>query len=137
MRDGGMDDEGLLTQGRIPISKIGDCLLVVIQTDLDDALVMDLQEDLTKTIVKTRARGTLIDISALDVVDTFTGRMLGAIAQMVSILDAACVLVGMRPAVAITLVELDMPLRTVPTAMNLDKGLRLVRERLGPAPGGR
>ena len=112
---------------RIPILKLGDFLLVSIQVDMHDRLAMSLQEDLTDRIVKTHARGVLIDISALDVVDSFIGRMLGHIAAMSRILDAETVVVGMRPAVAITLVELGLSLPGIRTALNIDKGMELLR----------
>jgi rsbT antagonist protein RsbS len=111
----------------IPILKIGDCLLVSIQVDMHDRLALQLQDDLTTRIVKTRARGVLIDISALEIVDSFIGRMLNNIAAMSRVLDAVTVVVGMRPAVAITLVELGLALHGVRTALNVDKGLALIR----------
>ncbi len=114
----------------VQIFEVEDCLLVAIQEDLDDRSVMQLQDRLTERISRTHARGVLIDISALDVVDTFIGRMLGSIARMAAILDAASVLVGMRPAVAITLVELGMHLEGVRTALNVDRGLRLIRSQI-------
>jgi len=123
----------------VQIFEVEDCLLVAIQEDLDDRSVMQLQDRLTERISRTHARGVLIDISALDVVDTFIGRMLGSIARMAAILDAASVLVGMRPAVAITLVELGMHLEGVRTALNVDRGLRLIRnqiDRRASADGG-
>ncbi len=112
---------------RIPILKMGEFLLVTIQVDMHDRLAMTLQEDLTDRIVKVRARGVLIDISALDVVDSFIGRMLGHIAAMSSILDAETVVVGMRPAVAITLVELGLSLPGIRTALNVEKGMEVLR----------
>ena len=112
---------------RIPILKMGEFLLVTIQVDMHDRLAMTLQEELTDRIVKTRARGVLIDISALDVVDSFIGRMLGHIAAMSSILDAETVVVGMRPAVAITLVELGLSLPGIRTALNVEKGMEVLR----------
>ena len=125
---------------RIPILKIADFLLVTVQVDMHDRLAMDLQEDLTEKIVATHARGVLIDISALDIVDSFIGRMLGNIAAMSGILDAKTVVVGMRPAVAITLVELGLSLPGVRTALNVDKGMELLRKSLEldfdePVPG--
>src|SRR6185437_2313347 len=111
----------------IPILKIGDCLLVSIQVDMHDRLAMALQDDLTIRIVQTRARGVMIDISALEIVDSFIGRMLNNIAGMSRVLDAVTVVVGMRPAVAITLVELGLTLTGVRTALNVDKGLALIR----------
>jgi rsbT antagonist protein RsbS len=115
---------------RIPILKLGDFLLVTVQVDMHDRLAMNLQEDLTEKIVATHARGVLIDISALDIVDSFIGRMLGNIAAMSGILDARTVVVGMRPAVAITLVELGLSLPGVRTALNVEKGMELLRTSL-------
>lgn len=112
---------------QIPILKIGDCLLVSIQVDMHDQLAMALQDDLTRKIVETRARGVMIDISALEIVDSFIGRMLNNVAAMSRVLDAVTVVVGMQPAVAITLVELGLSLTGVRTALNVDKGLALIR----------
>ena len=112
---------------RIPILKLGEFLLVSIQVDMHDRLAMTLQEDLTERIVQSHARGVLIDISSLDVVDSFIGRMLGHIASMSRVLDAETVVVGMRPAVAITLVELGLSLPGIRTALNVDKGMELLR----------
>ena len=120
---------------QIPILKIGDCLLVSIQVDMHDRLALALQDDLTKKIVTTRARGVLIDISALEVVDSFIGRMLNTIAATSRVLDAQTVVVGMRPAVAITLVELGLALHGVRTALNVDKGLALVRNLIDAGDG--
>ena len=114
----------------IPVLKIGDCLLVSIQVDMHDRLAMQLQEDLTNRIVATRARGVMIDISALEIVDSFIGRMLNNIAAMSRVLDAATVVVGMRPAVAITLVELGLTLQGVKTALNVERGFDLISRRL-------
>jgi rsbT antagonist protein RsbS len=112
---------------RIPILKMGDCLLVSIQVDMHDRLAMTLQDDLTTKIVATRAKGVLIDISSLEVVDSFIGRMLANIAAMAHVLDARTVVVGMRPAVAITLVELGLSLSGVRTALNVEQGMKLIR----------
>ena len=112
---------------RIPILKMGDSLLVSIQVDMHDRLAMTLQDDLTSRIVATRAKGVLIDISSLEVVDSFIGRMLANIAAMARILDARTVVVGMRPAVAITLVELGLSLAGVRTALNVEQGMKLIR----------
>src|ERR1700760_1486795 len=112
---------------QIPILRIGDCLLVSIQVDMHDRLAMALQDQLTTRIVSTRARGVMIDISALEIVDSFIGRMLNSIAAMSRVLDAVTVVVGMQPAVAITLVELGLGLSGVKTALNVDKGLALIR----------
>jgi len=112
----------------IPILKIGNCLLVSIQVDMHDRLAMALQDDLTQRIVQDGARGVMIDISALEIVDSFIGRMLNNIAAMSRVLDAVTVVVGMRPAVAITLVELGLTLSGVRTALNVDKGLALIRD---------
>jgi rsbT antagonist protein RsbS len=111
---------------RIPILKMGGSLLVSIQVDMHDRLAMTLQDDLTEKIVKHRARGVLIDISALEVVDSFIGRMLANIAAMSRVLDAQTVVVGMRPAVAITLVELGLSLQGVRTALNVEKGMQMI-----------
>ena len=115
---------------RIPILKLEDVLLVSIQVDMHDQLALTLQDDLTQKIVATRARAVLIDISALEMVDSFMGRMLGNIASMSRILDAQTVVVGMRPAVAITLVELGLSLPGIRTALNVDAGLVVMREVL-------
>ena len=115
---------------RIPVLKMGACLLVTIQVDMHDRLATALQDDLTERISATRARGVLIDISALDVVDSFIGRMLGNIAAMAQVLDAHTVVVGMRPAVAITLVELGLDLPGVRTALDVEKGMALIQGAL-------
>ena len=112
---------------RVPILKLENYLLVSIQVDMHDQLALTLQDDLTQKIVATRARAVLIDISALEMVDSFMGRMLGNIASMSRILDAQTVVVGMRPAVAITLVELGLSLPGIRTALNVDAGLALLR----------
>jgi rsbT antagonist protein RsbS len=116
---------------RIPILKIGRLLLVTIQVDMHDRLAMALQDDLTARIVKDRATGVLIDISALDIVDSFIGRMISHTAAMAKILDARTVLVGMQPAVAITLVELGLSLEGVRTALNIERGLALLQQEQG------
>ncbi len=115
---------------KIPILKMGPFLLVTVQVDMHDQLAMQLQEDLTSRIVATRARGVLIDISSLEVVDSFIGRMISNIAAMARVLDAETVVVGMQPAVAITLVELGLSLEGVRTALNVDRGMALLQERL-------
>jgi rsbT antagonist protein RsbS len=112
---------------RIPILKLGQFLLVSIQVDMHDRLALSLQDDLTDRIVKSGAHGVLIDISALDMVDSFIGRMLGNIAAMARILDAETVVVGMQPSVAITLVELGLSLPGIRTALNVEKGMDLLR----------
>jgi rsbT antagonist protein RsbS len=112
---------------KIPILKMGEFLLVTIQVDMHDRLALTLQDDLTNRISQTGARGVLIDISSLEIVDSFIGRMLGNIAAMSRILDAQTVVVGMQPAVAITLVELGMSLAGVKTALNVDAGMELLR----------
>jgi rsbT antagonist protein RsbS len=111
----------------IPILKMGSLLLVTIQVDMHDRLAMKLQDDLTERIVKDRATGVLIDISTLDIVDSFIGRMISNTASMARILDARTVLVGMQPAVAITLVELGLTLEGVITALNVDHGMKLLQ----------
>lgn len=116
---------------RIPILKMGDFLLVTIQVDMHDRLAMALQNDLTQKISDTGARGVLIDISSLEMVDSFIGRMIANIAAMSRVLDAQAVVVGMRPAVAITLVELGLSLHGVRTALNVEKGMDMLRTALG------
>jgi rsbT antagonist protein RsbS len=111
----------------IPILRMGQFLIVTIQVDMHDRLAMALQDDLTSRIVETAARGVLIDISSLDMVDSFIGRMIGNIAGMSRVLDAETVVVGMRPAVAITLVELGLALPGVRTALDVEKGMALLR----------
>jgi len=115
---------------RIPILKMGEFLLVTIQVDMHDQLAITLQDDLTQQIVKHRAHGVLIDISSLEIVDSFIGRMIGNIAGMARMLDAETVLVGMKPAVAITLVELGMSLPGVRTALNVEKGMAMLHGSL-------
>ncbi len=111
---------------RIPILKLGRCLLVTVQGDMYDHLATPLQDDLAEAIIRTRARGVLIDISALEIVDSFVGRMLANISAIARVLDADTVVVGMQPAVAITLVELGLSLPGVRTALNLDRGMDLL-----------
>jgi rsbT antagonist protein RsbS len=122
---------------RIPILKMGPLLLVSIQVDMHDRLALTLQDDLTERIVRDHARGVLIDISALEVVDSFIGRMLGNIAGMSRVLDAETVVVGMRPAVAITLVELGMSLSGVRTALNVERAMEMLQASVASttAPG--
>lgn len=113
---------------RIPILKMGEFLLVTIQVDMHDQLAVALQEDLTNRIVDTGAKGVLIDISSLEMVDSFIGRTLGTIAAMSKVLDAATVVVGMQPSVAITLVELGLSLNGVHTALNVERGMERLRD---------
>lgn len=120
----------------IPILRTSEFLLVTIQVDMHDRLAMALQEDLTDQIVRYHSRGVLIDISSLAVVDSFIGRMIGNIAAMSRVLDAETVVVGMRPAVAITLVELGLSLPGVRTALNVDRGMDLLRTSLHGTPNG-
>ncbi|MBJ2247321.1 STAS domain-containing protein [Pseudomonas haemolytica] len=115
---------------RIPILQMGEFLLVTIQVDMHDQLALTLQDDLSERISRTSARGVLIDISALDMVDSFIGRMIGTISGLSRIMDAQTVLVGMQPAVAITLVELGMTLPGVATALNVERGMKLLRDRV-------
>lgn len=116
---------------RIPILQMGEFLLVTIQVDMHDRLALTLQDDLTSKIESSGARGVLIDISALEMVDSFIGRMIANISGMSSILDADTVVVGMRPAVAITLVELGLTLTGVRTALNVERGMQLLRSARG------
>jgi len=118
---------------RIPILKMGTYLLVSIQVDMHDQLAMQLQDDLRTRIAATGARGVLIDISALEMVDSFIGRMLGNIASMSRVLDAETVVVGMRPAVAITLVELGLSLPRVRTALDVERGMELLASSIAAA----
>src|SRR5580704_12310826 len=115
---------------RIPILRMGEFLLVTIQVDMHDQLALILQDDLTRAIEKSGAKGVLIDISALEMVDSFIGRMIADISGMARILDAKTVLVGMQPAVAITLVELGLSLPGVETALNVERGMQLLRRRI-------
>jgi len=115
---------------RIPILRMGEFLLVTIQVDMHDQLAMTLQDDLAERISATSAKAVLIDISALDMVDSFIGRMIGTISGLSRIMDAETVVVGMQPAVAITLVELGLELPGVSTALNVERGMQLLRERV-------
>ncbi|RON51477.1 STAS domain-containing protein [Pseudomonas frederiksbergensis] len=115
---------------RIPILQMGHFLLVTIQVDMHDQLALTLQDDLSERISNTSARGVLIDISALDMVDSFIGRMIGTISGLSKIMDAETVLVGMQPAVAITLVELGLTLPGVSTALNVERGMKLLQARV-------
>ena len=115
---------------RIPVLKMGSFLLVTIQVDMHDQLAMNLQDDLTFKVVESGARAVLIDISALEIVDSFIGRMLAGIANLTKVLDAETVVVGMQPAVAITLVELGLSLNGIRTALNVDRGMALLRRSL-------
>ncbi|ACU61229.1 STAS domain-containing protein [Chitinophaga pinensis] len=115
---------------KIPILKIGHFLMVAIQVDLYDRLALNLEADLVQAVSKTGARGVLIDISSVSIVDSFMGRILGNIANMSRILDADTVIVGMQPAVAITLVELGLPLKGVQTALNVEKGMELLQQKM-------
>lgn len=115
---------------KIPILRMGAFLLVTIQVDLYDRLALNLESDLIQMVDKTRARGVLIDISAVSIVDSFMGRIIGNIASMSKILDAQTVVVGMQPAVAITLIELGLPLKGVHTALNVEKGMDLLKSMI-------
>ncbi|MFD0748707.1 STAS domain-containing protein [Mucilaginibacter calamicampi] len=115
---------------RIPILRMGQFLLVTIQVDLYDRLALDLEADIVKMVNKTGARGILIDISAVSIVDSFMGRIIGNIGVMSKLLDAETVVVGMQPAVAITLVELGLPLKGVFTALNVEKGMDLLKDKI-------
>ncbi|WP_336517966.1 STAS domain-containing protein [Pollutibacter soli] len=116
---------------RIPILRMGDFLLVTIQIDLYDKLATNLESDLVQMVNKTGARGVLIDISGLSIVDSFMGRILGNIGSMSKIMDAETVVVGIQPAVAITLIELGLELKGVHTALNVEKGMELLKEKIG------
>lgn len=117
---------------RIPILRMGHFLLVTIQIDLYDRLAVNLESDLVQMVAKTEAKGVLIDISALSIVDSFMGRIIGNIANMSKILDAETVVVGMQPAVAITLIELGLELKGVHTALNVERGMKLLEEKIIP-----
>ena len=121
---------------RIPILKLRDLLLVTIQVDMHDRLAMQLQDELTTKISETGARGVLIDISSLDIVDSFIGRMIANIAAMARVLDAATVVVGMQPAVAITLVELGLELPGVNTALNVERGMEMIKDAIASSSSG-
>jgi rsbT antagonist protein RsbS len=121
---------------KIPILKMGPFLLVTIQVDLYDRLALNLESDLIRMVNKMGSRGVLIDISAVNIVDSFMGRILGNIASMSRILDAQTVVVGMQPAVAITLVELGLPLHGVRTALNVEKGMELLQSLISSEEGG-
>lgn len=115
---------------RIPILRMGSFLLVTIQVDLYDRLALDLEADLVNMVNKTSSKGVLIDISAVSIVDSFMGRIIGNIASMSKILDAETVVVGMQPAVAITLIELGLPLKGVHTALDVERGMNLLKSRI-------
>lgn len=116
---------------KIPILRMGNFLLVTIQVDLYDRLALNLEADLVQMVSKTNARGVLIDISAVSIVDSFMGRIIGNIASMSKIMDAETVVVGMQPAVAITLIELGLPLKGVHTALNVERGMELLKTMIG------
>ena len=116
------------------LNRMGGFLLVTIQVDMHDRLAITLQDDLTNKVVQTGARGVLIDISTLEIVDSFIGRMLGNISEMARVLDAETVVVGMQPAVAITLVELGLSLHGVRTALDVERGMAMLQASLGSAP---
>jgi rsbT antagonist protein RsbS len=116
---------------KIPIIKVGDTLLLSIQTDLQDQVATTMQSDLLRKIEETSARGVIIDISVVDIVDSFLGRVLSDTASMARIMNAVVVVVGIQPSVAITLVELGLELKQIPTALNVERGLQLLRERIG------
>lgn len=122
---------------RIPILRMGEFLLVTVQVDIHDRLALSLQEDLADAVVRHGASGVLIDISGLEIVDSFIGRVIGDIAAITRVLDAETVVVGMRPAVAITLVELGVALPGVRTALDVERGMAMLRSGLEGAPGAR
>lgn len=117
---------------KIPILRMGAFLLVTIQVDLYDRLALNLEADLVQAVNKTNAKGVLIDISAVSIVDSFMGRIIGNIASMCKILDAETVVVGMQPAVAITLIELGLPLKGVHTALDVEKGMSFLKDMIEP-----
>ena len=121
---------GRANASKIPIIKLGDSLLVPIQVDMTDQMVSDLQNDVLSEIGRTGAKGVLIDISVLEMVDSFIGRMLSGIARMAAIMDAAVVIVGMQPAVAITLVELGLELRNIDYAIDIEDGMAKLKQRI-------
>jgi len=121
---------------RIPVLKVGDYLLASIQVDMHDRLALRLQDDLATQVLETGAKGVLVDISSLEIVDSFIGRMLCNMAAMTAALGAHAVVVGMQPAVAITVVELGLSLSRVHTALNVDKGMALLRRLTNPAISG-
>jgi rsbT antagonist protein RsbS len=120
-----------LTEKRIPIIRMRDYLVVSIQVDMHDRLALELQAQILEEVSQTGARGVLIDISVLEMVDSFIGRMLSGMASMAAIMDAAVVIVGMQPAVAITLVELGLEMPGVETALNMEKGIEMLENRVG------
>lgn len=120
---------------KIPIIKVEDILLVSIQTDLQDQTAITMQSDLLHKIESTSARGVIIDISVVDIVDSFLGRVLSDTASMARIMNAVVVVVGIQPSVAITLVELGLELKQIPTALNVERGLQLLREKIGDQDG--
>ncbi|GAA4206084.1 STAS domain-containing protein [Pedobacter jeongneungensis] len=120
---------------KIPILRMGNFLLVTIQVDLYDRLALDLEADLVQMVNKTSSKGVLIDISAVSIVDSFMGRIIGNIASMSKILDAETVVVGMQPAVAITLIELGLPLKGVHTALDVERGMNLLKSMIGDDHG--
>jgi rsbT antagonist protein RsbS len=122
---------------RIPILKLGKCLMISIQVDLHDRMALALQDELTNKIVQTGAKGVLIDISALEIVDSFIGRVLGTIASIAKLLGAHTVLVGMRPAIAITMLELGVRLEKMHTALNIEDGMELLEKLQSTRPAGR
>lgn len=126
-----------MSQSRIPILTLDKFVLVSIQTELHDQLALALQEDLSNHVSRTRAKGVLIDISSLQVVDSFVGRILAEIASVARLLGAETVVAGMQPAVAITLVELGVPLRGLRTALDMDQGMRLLREAVEASQEGK
>lgn len=119
---------------RIPILRMGHFLLVTIQTDLYDRLALELESDLVQMVNNTSAKGVLIDISALSIVDSFMGRIIGNIASMCKILDAETIVTGMQPAVAITLIELGLELKGVHTALNVERGMAILQSRIKAIP---